>query len=375
MKSWFKSSLWAALVFTVLFTGFMAKKASVLDSPDFKVFYTAGRHALHSPELLYKVSPDRFLYPPEASIFFIPFAFSGHWALHHWVWHIFLGSVLFLLASGSWAAFGSALLLTRYLSVNFGYGQINLVVLALMIAVSTLLQRRKVSAGAVWAVACLTKVFPLVQGMEFLVRRAWRELALAVAVVCGIAALTVGFWGWDTALELHREFFMAIGSKGLPLHSHNQSIAALLLRLTTNEVFELHTVAYVHWGLVLLPVWLVKLVAFGIGAALTFFSWRRAVRRGLPWDNCAAALFSVVFLSHIVWKDYFLFLFVPLFQILELKPRYWKFLIAAFLALITFSSRDIVGPYGSAFLDAAGIHLWAGIIVWWGWLRLEKTNS
>ena len=351
----------------------MARKASVLDSPDFKVFYTAGRHALNSPELLYKVSPDRFLYPPEASLFFVPFAFTDHWELHRLVWHVFLGSVLFLLASGSWAALGSAVLLTRYLSVNFGYGQINLVVLALMILVSVLLERKKVSAGAVWAIACLTKVFPLVQGVDFLVRRAWRELALAVAVVCGIAALTVGFWGWDTALALHREFISALGAKGLPLHSHNQSIAALLLRLTTNEVFELHTVAYVHWGLVILPPWLTKIIAFGLGATLAFLGWRRAVQRNLPWDSCAAALFTVLFLSHLVWKDYFIFLFVPLYQILERKPRYWKILAAVFLALVTLSSRDIVGPYGSAFLDAAGVHLWAAVIVWWGWLRLKKA--
>lgn len=370
MKSW-RRPLLGALLFSLLIAGLTAPKVKALDSPDFKVFYTAGRHAVHSPELLYTVSPDRYLYPPEASLFFIPFSLTDRWELHRWSWHFFLASVLFLLASGSWAALGSAALLSRYLAINFGYGQVNLVVLALMIFVSALLARKKIAAGIVWAIACLTKIFPAVQLVEFLLRRRFSELALAATAVIGLVLITVGFWGWDTALSLHQQFFSAIGSKGLPLHSHNQSFSALFLRLCTHEVFELHTVAYVSWGVVSLPAWLAKALAFMLGGALSYFSWRKAALRALPWDFCAAALFSVLFLSHLVWKDYFVFLFVPLCQILEVRQRGWIPLVVVFVMLVTLSSRDVVGPYNAAFLDAACIHLWAAILVWWGWVALK----
>ena len=374
MKNW-RKPIWAALLFTLIFMGAISPKVRSLDSPDFKVFYTAGRHAVESPELLYKVSPDRYLYPPEASLFFIPFAFTDNWEFHRWVWHFFLGSVLFVLAGASWAALGSAMILTRYLAINFSYGQVNLVILALMVLVATLLERKKISAGIVWAVATLTKVFPAVQIIDFILRRRYRDLALAATVMVAAASFTIGFWGWDTALSLHQQFFSALGSKGLPLHSHNQSLAAFFSRLFTQEIFELHSVEHVRWGWLPFSAGAAKGCALVIGALLSVVSWRKAAVRELPWDFCAAALFTVLFLSHLVWKDYFIFLFIPLFQILEAKEKMWRLVVVGFLLLITLSSRDVIGAYGAAFLDAASVHLWAAILVWWGWLRLEGHRA
>ena len=63
-----KTHFFSALFFVAVLAAATFPKSAKLDSPDFKVFYTAAQHALHDPEYMYKRSPDRFLYPPATSI-------------------------------------------------------------------------------------------------------------------------------------------------------------------------------------------------------------------------------------------------------------------------------------------------------------------
>jgi hypothetical protein len=77
------------------------KKAGSLGSPDFKVFYTAARHVFTDPENIYRVSPDRYLYPPSTALLLTPFGFSENYPAHQWAWHGLLGAVLFALSSVS----------------------------------------------------------------------------------------------------------------------------------------------------------------------------------------------------------------------------------------------------------------------------------
>lgn len=363
-----RPQLWAFL-FAVLIALATVPRARKLQSPDFKVFYTAARHALVEPSNVYKVSPDRYLYPPSTAVLLIPFAFSDHYAFHQWVWHGLLALMVFLLAAPSLASLAAMVLLTRYLAISFGYGQINLVVMALMSGVGLWLTSRPLRAGAVWALVASLKVYPLVLAPAFF-SRARRGIFAAFLAGLALFLLPFAFWGPTLGLQLYQEFLQGLQSKGMPLESHNQSLLAFLLRLFTEQEFRLQNIGQLNWSLASFPPGYVKAVALGVGLTFTAASWLRAIRRRTNDALLSAAAFSIIFLSHIVWKDYLLLLFFPLAEIFRGSERKASFLLAgAFLILVTFSSPDFLGAAAAAKLDAACIHLWAAVLVWCVWLK------
>ncbi len=363
-----------ALCFALLLALLSVPRAYKLQSPDFKVFYVAARHALTDPVNLYRISPDRYLYPPSTALLFTPFGFSENYSLHQWSWHALLALLLFLLCRSSWAAFAAMLLLTRYLTITFGYGQVNLVVVALLAGAGRWLEKNPAAAGGFWALATSVKVFPAVFAPAFFggPRGGWRGLRglwVGALVGAGIALTPFVFFGWDLGWALYGEFLGALQSKGLPLHSNNQSFVAFFSRLFTDASFPLHAVWEVKWTLLALPPALVRGVALVIGILLALLSWKRARERGTE-AYLAAAAFCILFLSHIVWKDYLLFLFFPLREIFSRWPvrRSWIF-GSALLLLVTLSAHDAVGAQVSTRLDAACIHLWIAVLVWGAWWK------
>lgn len=364
-----RSLLWAAL-FALLITLATVPRAAKLGSPDFKVFYVAARHVLTEPANLYKISPDRYLYPPAAAILLTPFAFSENYAFHQWAWHGLLGLIVFALASAGGAALAAMAVLSRYLAVTFGYGQINLIVMGLLALAGHWAARRPHRAGGVWALAVSLKVYPAVFAPAFLPKESRKGILSAAAVGLGILLLPFLVFGPALATQLYGEFFLALESKGMPLHSHNQSFSALLLRLFTGQGFHLHSVGDTQWTLLALPPGAVAAAAWAIGIMMAALSWRRAWERRSSEAFLSAAAFSIIFLSHIVWKDYLLFLFFPLAEVFRRYPRRQAMAIAVgFLLPITLSSPDIVGFPASTRLDAACIHLWAAILVWIAWWK------
>ena len=349
-----------------------AKKALSLESPDFKVFYTAARHVFTDPENIYRVSPDRYLYPPSTAVLLTPFAFSDHYPLHQWSWHGLLALLLFCLSSISGAALAAMAVLTRYLAISFNYGQINLVVLSLMaLSAHSGLRGRWGAGGAAWALASGLKVYPLALGPMFFPRRRWSAFLWAALVFVFLAALPFLVFGVSLGSQLYSEFLGALESKGLPLHSHNQSIAAFLQRVLTSQEFYLHAVGPMRWGLLEMDPGFLRAVAWAIGGLLVALSWLRAWQRGHDPASClSAGAFSILFLSHIVWKDYLLFLYFPLRELFARlgKAQAWALGIGV-VCLITASSPDLVGAPLATRLDAACIHLWAAGLVWAVWWK------
>jgi hypothetical protein len=357
-----------AVFFALVIGAVTIPRARKLDSPDFKVFYTAARHMLDDPTLAYRVSPDRYLYPPSTALLFVPFAFSENYSAHRWSWHALLAVLVGMMAGTSWAALAAMAILSRYLAITFGYGQVNLVVMALLWMTAHRL--RGAMGGAGWALATSIKVYPAIFAPAF-----WRcgRAPVVGALALGLALLALPFlcFGFSTGVFLYAEFLRALGDKGLPLHSHNQSLAALLSRLFTEQDFYLHAVGGARWTLVALPEALVRAIAWAVGGGIAALSWWRAFRRDRGGaDLLAAAAFSIIFLSHIVWKDYMLWLFFPLAVTLGRlrKPRAWA-LAVAYLALVLASSPDLLGHVVSTRLDAACIHLWGAVLVWGAWWK------
>jgi hypothetical protein len=258
-------------------------------------------------------------------------------------------------------------LLSRYLAISFGYGQINLVVMALLAGTGLWLARKPALAGGLWALAVSLKVYPLVLAPAFFPKAHRKGLFWAFAVGAMVGALPLLFFGPSLGLQLYREFLQALESKGLPVDSHNQSIVALLLRIFTDQTFKLQGVAHTSWTMLSLSPSFVRLAALALGGILTVITWRRALQKQA---FLAAAAFSILFLSHIVWKDYLLFLFFPLAEIFQNSSRKKSLWVAGlFLGLVTLSSPDILGPPVASRLDALCIHLWAAVLVWIAWLK------
>ncbi len=367
---------WAALLFSIFFSAITLPRVFRLDSPDFKVFHVAAKHALYQPENLYKVSPDRYLYPPVTALLLAPFGFSENWKFHQLSWHVLLFFLIWFFSKQSWAFFWSAVILNRYFAINFGYGQINPLVLFLVFITSlTLKQKQSHLAAVSWPLASILKVYPLVQGLEFIQQKRIKELLISFGVFIIFLILPLLVWGKTLALGLHFQFFQALQSKGLPIDSGNQSLSALAVRLFTDQSFQLHPLGEFRWGWILLPEAFVKFFPITIGIVFTIFSWRTAWKRSDFFDGAAAFGFSLLFLSHIVWKDYFIFMIFPLVQIIQNKPKKRKWILGVYLCLVYLSSPEILSHQVSARLDALSIHFFAAFWIWVFWLRMKSSKN
>ena len=368
-----KRLIWA-LVFALVLALACARKAVKLDHPDFKVFYTAAQHVWQDPSLLYRVSPDRYLYPPSTAILLSPLALLP-WDLARWLWHGALALCLAFLASRSWASFLASLLLTRYLATSFGYGQINLFVLFFLWLAADWAQKKKAGSAALWALATSLKVYPAVLAPLWLLQKRFREFFVGIAA--GLLLLLLPYFLFPSLTnQLYGEFFQALQEKGLPLYSHNQSFTAFFQRVFTPVRFYLHAVGPVEWGYISLPPLFLRALAVILGLLLCGLSWWKAKHRDLHKDALSAAAFSILFLSHIVWKDYLLLLYFPLSRIFAVLPKKTSLYFAALvLATVTLSAPDLLGAPIAARLDACSIHLWLAVVVWLRWMTLPEEKT
>lgn len=365
----------AALLFATVLSVAMIPKARRLGSPDFKVFYTAAQWSLQNPLEMYQKSPDRYLYPPSTAILLRPFAFTSHYEVHQWIWHALLGGIIFYFGAISWSGLLALLLLLRYLMISLSYGQINLVVMLLLWGAGHNLTRRVNVSASLWGLATSIKVYPGIFFPAYFYQKNYRGFFIAFLAGLFLLALPFFLWGSEVSWQLYRDFFASLESKGIPLHSHNQSFTALFMRLFTDQIFYLHAIDYTKWTLLALPIPFVRLFSLLFGVALSFYSWRLALRRG-PADFLSAMAFSMLFLSHIVWKDYLLFLYFPLSLVLPRMQGKIRWIFgAAFALLATISSMDVVGAPLAMRMDAACIHLWGAILVWIAWCKYGATND
>ena len=363
-----------ALVAALLLGALTWKKFVGGDAPDLRVFYVAGQFALSEPAKIYHESPDRFLYPPFAALLFAPLG-ALDWNFARCLWYGLVLVAFFLLARRSWAQLFAALILWRYFAINLRYGQVNVFLLLAMYGAHTTLRRgRWESAGALLAFTSLLKVFPAVQGVDMLLRREWRAIAAAAAAALALALLPFLAWGPEAALQVYADFPAALAAKGVPVHSHNQSFLALLLRFLHADSFFAFPVGWTFWRIAELPLIFLNVVALALGITLAILAWRKAAARANPLDTLAAAGFSVLFLSHIVWKPYIVLLLPALSLCLRKGDRTHGTLLALFMLCGPFLSAELYGKYAS-YAEGVCVHLFAAIFLFAAWWRLPKWRS
>ncbi|MFI8568677.1 glycosyltransferase family 87 protein [Rhodococcus sp. NPDC078407] len=259
----------AGTTLTIAIVAVLLVRAVTVHQIDLAVFQDAGAAYLNRTPLYSEDFPTRsglrFIYAPIAAVLFAPLALLASVPLQMvWtavnialVWWV-LTSVLRKLGiarpalAGS-AALGVALLLEPVRS-NFGFGQINVILMALVVADCTgAIPRRLRGVGI--ALAASIKITPAAFGLLLLVRRDFASIARAAAAVGVIAA--VGFWllpGASVYFWL-TEFFATERGGGHGFE-RNQAFTGVLARLGAEgmlkdalwAVFAVIVVAAAAWS-------------------------------------------------------------------------------------------------------------------------------
>ncbi|MFI1167590.1 glycosyltransferase 87 family protein [Streptomyces sp. NPDC020801] len=287
----------------VAVTAFTATVPLLRDWFDLRVYYGAvGSWVHHGGRIYDYVVPGTtygFTYPPFAAVCMLPMAVVG--------WHTAvavtlllnlaaLAVVLRLLAGRRWRRHGRfrwavalcLLALFEPLRDTVSFGQVNLLLLALVLADGRLLATGRTRwAGAGTGLAAAIKLTPALFIGLLLVARRWRAAAVATAVAFVATALAA--WADPDASRFYwTEAMWDTGRVGRLAYVSNQSVQGILARL----------------GETGRPAW-----ALAVLAVLAVWVWRtrRAVvcgdwRAAFALTGAAACLVSpITWVHHLVW--------------------------------------------------------------------------
>ncbi|ADW67651.1 glycosyltransferase family 87 protein [Granulicella tundricola] len=121
---------------------------------------------------------------------------------------------------------------------NLLYGQFYILLLGILVlACWTYRRRMSAWAGALIAIAAMTKVFPVIFLLYFIRKRDWRALGAALTTLCVCGLLSVSIFGWS----IHRTYLQTVlpwtlrGETLPPYILTGSSLSALLHRLFVYE--------------------------------------------------------------------------------------------------------------------------------------------
>jgi len=96
----------------------------------------------------------------------------------------------------------AVLVLAKFIGREFELGQVNLLILGLILAAFIAFQKHKDGwAGLLWALSLLFKPYALIFLPYFLLKKRFRLLAAGAAAAAGGLALPIVFYGWTTNLR------------------------------------------------------------------------------------------------------------------------------------------------------------------------------
>jgi hypothetical protein len=294
---------------------------------DFKVYKRAADRAVAGERIYRFEDPHRYLYAPVVTFLFFPLAVLPAVA-GRLLWFAFNAVLLVsvfrsaaqLLYPGERAPpgfYALVLLLSfRFVDNNLGHGQLNILLLWLVLRAYEEASRSRYSlAGLALAGAIAAKLVPVIFLLEIVLHRRWRFLAWTVAAFAALMALPV-FW-WGTAYPLLLRDWLAVVADQTGHYDMankiNQSIAAFTYRLF--GPFPSGSPAVVLPAPVVTAITLVLHAGFLV--ALMLVSWREARRSTEREDPIGADEVSLYLLYSTVaapysWKYYFANLIFPL---------------------------------------------------------------
>jgi hypothetical protein len=225
-------------------------------------------------------------------------------------------------------------------------GQVNLVVCALSLAAVVSSQRgRALPAAVLWGAGVSLKLFPLILGPWFLLRRKWVELVLGGIVAVVLALVPVAWTGAD-ALRWTSEYLIKIsgGQAG--------SIGA-------KDFIDLNLARAIgrYSGLADTPRWLPVAAALVLVGWAMFRDWQRGLHHGV---RAAAGYLALVVLLSPKSETHHMIFTIPAVIVLGVSARTWTRLVALAALIVVFNIGFVTASVRDPFLQlfALGIAAW-----------------
>ncbi len=271
---------------------------------DLRVYRAAGHSLFHggSPYTeTFTVSRLPFTYTPFALFVLSPLSLADL-GLVEWIWwalsafclvaaaRLMLDAAFAVAARRAWALAallgGVATLALEPVRSNFDYGQINVVLMVMVVADLTAVRGRW--RGVLVGLAAAIKLTPLVYLVAFAAGRDWRSLLRGIATFVGVTAVSWAVIPSDSARYWFHEFFDAKRTGALGIGS-NQSWNGMVHRAPFDGS---------HVGTV---VWLVlSLATLACGIMLT----RRLVVSGRSAEVVMVLALTEVLVSPVSWSHH-----------------------------------------------------------------------
>jgi hypothetical protein len=373
-------ALVAALFFALALAAYLIHVRK--DMTDFGVGYQAGARVL-AGETLYRSSDGhlQFKYAPASALFYAPFGLLP-WEAAKAVWY---GVVIALLAGSAGLtvkllpdagrrrvlAVGLALLvLAKYLGREIELGQVNLLILVLLLAMVRAWTRgRDLAAGVLWSLSLFFKPYAAVFLPYLILRKKAKSLAAGLSVlVLGLAAPAL-VYGWRGNLVVLGEWAssLRLSTAGLLSVGDNASLFSFFYKIVGPGRQAL------AWSLFALSVLLLGLL----------FLWvfgRRLKNRERPPEVLEAAflLTLIPLLSPLGWVYNYLYGFLAVAVILaqvDLFPPAVRWALGANFVLIGATLREVLGKAVFAFYTTRALAAVQFLVVLAALAYLRRVTS
>jgi len=294
---------------------------------DFKVYQRAAQRLIAGEPIYRLDDPHRYLYAPIATFLFLPLGilprlagrilwFSFNVAL---LVEIFRSTARLLFSNGRAPPGFIVLVLLlsfRFIDNNLGHGQLNILLLWLVLRayLDASLGRYPV-AGLAMAAAIAAKIVPAVFLMQIVLRRQWRFAAWTVGGFAMLMLAPIVWWG-NAYPQVLRDWVAVVADQAGHYemgNKINQSIAAFVYRLTQpypggTPIVELSDATAAAIEIMLHAAFLIPLVLVSIRLAAA----RRTEPAGANGDELALYLLYSTVAAPYSWKYYFVNLIFPL---------------------------------------------------------------
>jgi hypothetical protein len=336
------------ILLAVLTLGYFASIGK--DSTDFGVCYKAGQR-IGLGEELYRPSDGhlQYKYAPIAADFYRLFAFFP-WETAKVLWYVL--SLLALAATG-WLSFRlipepkrkagfvlgmTFLIMLKYLGRELQLGQVNILIIFMLTAMSVLFTERKdFWAGVVWGVSLIFKPYALVFLPYFALKKRAKVLvggAAAVAAGLILPAINYGFRGnWDV-LKAWKST-LSQSTPGLLTVGDNASLFAFVLKLFRGQ-----------WSPAVIAILGLSTTAIGLGLLTMMFKKKDDDPRTSEVTELAFLFVLIPLFSPLGWYYNYLYGFLAVAVILYRlgdSPAGLKWAAIVNLFLIGGTLREVLG--------------------------------
>ena len=318
------------------------------DMTDFGVCYQAGQR-IRAGETLYRPSDGhlQYKYAPLSAILFAPFSLLPHpTAAAAWflvdlalLFACFALAYLALAPPRRPAAFVlglAVLILGKFIGREFELGQVNLLILGLILAAFAAFQKHKDGwAGLFWALSLFFKPYALVFLPYFLLKKRYRLLASGAAAAAAGLALPAVFYGWNANGRMLGEWAGTL-SQSTPV----------LLEVGDNASLFAILAKHLGRGPFTTGLFLALAALLAISVLWLMVRSRRGTTACPEALDCAYLLVLIPLLSPLGWYYNYLYGLAAIVLILNAFDRLspsWRLIAAVDFLLIGGTLREVLG--------------------------------